>query len=330
MISKASFLLLVLIAIGLAILPSNAGESHAELYWKAKMGNTRMPIVLKDSLLPPGSSNEIVNLTQIYKHNSLDQSLWGCAFEYAGCRLEFSEYALRDETPLPKDDQVIFFTYDSLFSNPRKQLKGSKTMKLNLGKTNFQPSKFLPLKISTKLTPLSTTNLQNILHLVSINPKSTIANRIEATIRVCEEKGVKDEVRYCATSLEGMLDYVTLQSTQNKVNLYYNNMEEESGFKEYKIQKLQKIENGKDNTIVCHKTDNPFAVFVCHNIKKTDAYVTSLVSENGKKVKAIVMCHKDTSSWNSEHLAFRILKIKPGSKTVCHFLSANAVAWVPY
>nr|GLL16852.1 BURP domain protein RD22-like [Ipomoea trifida] len=54
----------------------------------------------------------------------------------------------------------------------------------------------------------------------------------------------------------------------------------------------------------------------------------SLVGANGAKVKAAVVCHKDTSAWNPKHLAFQVLKIKPGTVPVCHFLPEDHIVWV--
>lgn len=52
----------------------------------------------------------------------------------------------------------------------------------------------------------------------------------------------------------------------------------------------------------------------------------ALVGENNVQMKAISVCHEDTTSWNPKHLAFQVLNVKPGS----HFLVENDVAWVPY
>ncbi|CAL2234841.1 unnamed protein product [Prunus armeniaca] len=66
-----------------------------------------------------------------------------------------------------------------------------------------------------------------------------------------------------------------------------------------------------DKVVVCHKENYPYAVFLCHAIKQTAAYVLSLKGDDGVKVKAVTICHLDTSEWNPKHLAFQILKVKP-------------------
>ncbi|KAM0005498.1 putative BURP domain-containing protein [Helianthus debilis subsp. tardiflorus] len=55
-----------------------------------------------------------------------------------------------------------------------------------------------------------------------------------------------------------------------------------------------------------------------------------MISADGKKMNAAAVCHIDTSKWNPKHLAFQVLKVKPGTVPVCHFLPEDHVAWVPY
>jgi hypothetical protein len=103
-----------------------------------------------------------------------------------------------------------------------------------------------------------------------------------------------------------------------------------------KITPLQKytIEGAKklaaNTAVVCHKQKYPYAVFYCHKTTTTKAYAVSLVGEDGTKAKAVAVCHTDTAKWNPKHLAFRVLKVKPGTSPVCHFLPEDHVVWVPY
>jgi hypothetical protein len=49
---------------------------------------------------------------------------------------------------------------------------------------------------------------------------------------------------------------------------------------------------------------------------------------DGNRVKAVAVCHTDTSQWNPKHLAFQVLKVQPGTVPVCHFLPQDHVVWV--
>ena len=48
---------------------------------------------------------------------------------------------------------------------------------------------------------------------------------------------------------------------------------------------------------------------------------------DGTKVEAAAVCHTDTSNWNPGHLAFQVLKVKPGTVPICHFLPEDQIVW---
>lgn len=81
--------------------------------------------------------------------------------------------------------------------------------------------------------------------------------------------------------------------------------------------------------VLCHKLDYAYAVFLCHKMKKTDVYVVPLVGDDGSGGTSIAACHQDTSSSNPNHLAFDLLKMKPGTLPICHFVKKGTVVWVP-
>nr|XP_018633935.1 BURP domain protein RD22-like [Nicotiana tomentosiformis] len=71
------------------------------------------------------------------------------------------------------------------------------------------------------------------------------------------------------------------------------------------------------------------SVFYCHKTETIESYMVSLVSADGTKAKAVVVCHKNISAWNPKHLAFKLLKVTPGFVSVCHFLPEDHIVWVP-
>ncbi|KAM1013425.1 hypothetical protein FF1_043359 [Malus domestica] len=83
-----------------------------------------------------------------------------------------------------------------------------------------------------------------------------------------------------------------------------------------------------DKSVVCYKQNYAYAVFYCHATKTTTAYVVPLKGAIGVNVKAVAVCHTDTSEWNPKHLAFQVLKVKPGTVPVSHFLPSDHVVWV--
>ena len=62
----------------------------------------------------------------------------------------------------------------------------------------------------------------------------------------------------------------------------------------------------------------------------TRAYSVSLVGEDGTKAKAVAICHNNGAKLYPKDLVFKVLKVKPGTAQICHFLPEDHVVFVPY
>ncbi|KAL6844707.1 hypothetical protein ACP4OV_025366 [Aristida adscensionis] len=68
------------------------------------------------------------------------------------------------------------------------------------------------------------------------------------------------------------------------------------------------------------------AVYACREAAPARAYVVDAVGERGDAVTAaVVLCHADTSRWDPEHAAFRLLGVRPGGAAVCRVASGEHV-----
>lgn len=104
-------------------------------------------------------------------------------------------YTSTNDTPqIPLDGRVIYFTHEKLF------IAGTK-MKLHFRKFD-NGVKFLPLQVAKTMSTIPSNKLQTFLNILSVNPNSTAAHFIQKTIKECQQKGVKDEVRFCSSSLK--------------------------------------------------------------------------------------------------------------------------------
>uniref|UniRef100_A0A7N0ZV63 BURP domain-containing protein n=1 Tax=Kalanchoe fedtschenkoi TaxID=63787 RepID=A0A7N0ZV63_KALFE len=183
---------------------------------------------------------------------------------------------------------------------------------------------FLPRQIAGAI-PFSSAKLPAILNQFSVQPDSKEADMMKKTISECEATPVKDEEKYCATSLESMIDY-SMSKLGKKVQAISTEVDKETNMQEYTISPgVKKIANNK--AVVCHKQDYAYAVFYCHTSLTTRAYTVPLLGADGTKVKAAAICHTDTSAWNPKHLAFQVLKVKPGTVPICHFLPEDHIVW---
>ncbi|PNY14065.1 BURP domain-containing protein [Trifolium pratense] len=169
--------------------------------------------------------------------------------------------------------------------------------------------------------------MENILNHFSIKQGSKECEFVKNTIGYCEGQDMKGEVKTCVTSLESMVDFATLK-LGNNVEAVSTEVNKETKLQEYVIAKgVKKL--GEDNkVVVCHKVNYPYAVFYCHKIDATNAYSVPMEGVDGSRVKAVAVCHTDTSQWNPKHFAFQFLKVQRGTVPICHFFTQEHVVWV--
>ncbi|GFS35404.1 BURP domain-containing protein [Actinidia rufa] len=317
-----------------AVSAASHGALSPEAYWKSVLPNTPMPKAVKD-LLPNG------RLERVGK-GLLASTVWGSGREGWGVGLD--EWMEDKGTSVGKpvyltvtrgkvsDTFVLYGAIeDQLHYNPNvalffmeKDLKKGTKMPLYFTKSTT-PTTFLPRQVAEKI-PFSSDKMSKIMNYFSVKPDSKEADIMKKTIKECEEPGTKGEEKYCATSLESMVDFSTNKLGKNVQGLL-TEVDRETQLQKYSITGVEKMAG--DKTVVCHKQEYAYAVFYCHKKQTTKAYVVSLLGADGTKVKAVAVCHMDTSAWNPKHLAFQVLKVKPGTVPICHFLSDDDIVWVP-
>ncbi|XP_073055380.1 BURP domain protein RD22-like [Primulina eburnea] len=222
------------------------------------------------------------------------------------------------ETQLHDDPNVALFFL-------QKDLTPGKKMNLNFYKPE-NGATVLPRKVADSI-PFSSDKLPEIFRKLSVNPNSKEAEIMKKTIQECEdETTIIGEEKFCATSLESMIDFTT-SKIGKRVEAISTNAENGDKLKEYSIVGVKKMSRGKA-VVACHKQAYAYAVFYCHKTETTVAYEVSMVAADGLKKEAVAVCHLDTTAWNPKHLAFQVLKVNPGSVPVCHFLPSDHVVWV--
>ncbi|KAM0882292.1 hypothetical protein ACQ4PT_032398 [Festuca glaucescens] len=71
--------------------------------------------------------------------------------------------------------------------------------------------------------------------------------------------------------------------------------------------------------VMCRGEPGHGAVYGCRATGPARAYVLALACERGDAVvTAVAECRTDTSQWDPDHAAFRLLGVKPGGAAVCH------------
>ncbi|KAI3446091.1 hypothetical protein Pfo_002756 [Paulownia fortunei] len=170
--------------------------------------------------------------------------------------------------------------------------------------------------------PFSSSQLPYILDFFSFPEGSKQAKAMENTLRHCEFPPIKGETKFCATSLEFMLDSIREIFGPNShfKDLTTNYLNEPiSPLQNYTIFEPP-VEISAQKIVACHTLPYPYAVFYCHSQASDNMlYKVMLAGDDGGGVEATAICHMDTSRWDPDHVAFRVLKTVPGASPVCHF-----------
>ncbi|XP_009416720.2 BURP domain-containing protein 3-like [Musa acuminata AAA Group] len=227
-------------------------------------------------------------------------------------------YAATD-TQLHDDPNVALFFLE-------KDLHPGAKMKLHFTNT-ISGASFLPRRAADSI-PFSSTRLREILDRFSVEPNSAEAAAIKQTLRDCEEPAVRGERKTCATSLEAMVEFSTSSLGTSKVKAASTTVSKEgTPAQEYTIAASGVREMGGEELVTCHAEPYAYAIFYCHATSTSRGYEVDMVGKGGTTVEAAAVCHTDTTAWNPEHVAFKVLDIKPGSAPVCHFLPQDHVVW---
>lgn len=180
--------------------------------------------------------------------------------------------------------------------------------------------------------PFSSSQLPQLLKLFSFSDDSRQAKAMKETLKHCELDPIKGETKFCATSLESLIDSTRAifgPNVQFKALTTNHLTKTTTLLQNYTIERITK-EIAARRIVGCHPLPYPYAVFYCHSQESDNKlFKVSLVGENGARVEAVAMCHMDTSQWNRDHAAFLVLKTEPGKSSVCHFFPADNLVWIP-
>ncbi|XP_010924753.2 BURP domain-containing protein 3 [Elaeis guineensis] len=231
----------------------------------------------------------------------------------------FSYIYAATETQLHDDPNVALFFLE-------KDLRPGAKMNLHFTQTNSGAT-FLPRQEADSI-PFSSSKLPAILHQFSIESDSIEAEAMKKTLKECEEPAVGSEKKYCATSLESMADFSTSTLGTHDVKAISTTVDKEgTPAQQYTIRASGVRRMAGTELVACHPEAYPYAVFYCHATTAARAYTVEMVGKDWTKVEAVAVCHTDTKAWNPKHLAFQVLKVKPGTVPVCHFLPQDHVVW---
>lgn len=210
-------------------------------------------------------------------------------------------------------------------------LNVGKTMPIYFAKKDSSTSpKFLPREEADQI-PFSSKQFPFLLKFFSFSKHSVQAKAMKYTLEQCEFEAMEGETKFCATSLESLLDFarhVFGSNAQFKVLATTHLTNSTVLLQNYTISQVREI--SVPNIIGCHPMPFPYAVFYCHSQKSdTSLYEVLVEGQDGGRLQAAAICHMDTSKWDPDHVSFRVLNVEPGTSPVCHFFPPDNLAWVP-
>lgn len=218
----------------------------------------------------------------------------------------------------------VFFTPNDL--------KLGKTMPIFFPiKNHSQIPKLLTKEMADSI-PFSVANLSYLLEFFSIPKGSPQAKAMEYTLTQCELEPMRGETKFCASSFESLFDstrgvFGLETRVRGMATRYPRSFKTQ--LQNYTIlEEPNKIWAPK--ILSCHTMPYPYLVFYCHSqMSDNMLYEVVLDGANRDRVKALAICHLDTSEWDRDHIVFRVLGVEPGASSVCHFYPADNLVLIP-
>ncbi|KAF6176334.1 hypothetical protein GIB67_011123 [Kingdonia uniflora] len=205
--------------------------SHAtlpsEVYWETALPNTPMPKVLRELLRPgvstekPGGKTE-VTIGKVNPHDSF-------LLKYSDSLMNYGDSTSKGQLQ-NNLNLALFFSREDLHTNTQKDLQFIKTT---------SGVNFLPHQIAEAI-PFSTNKFPQILNQFSIDPKSVEAEAMKKTLKECEAPANKGEDKYCAKSLESMIDFSTSKMGKHVQVIWTEIDNEDSQTQKYNITSFKK------------------------------------------------------------------------------------------
>lgn len=267
-------------------------------------------------------------------HTFLFFSLWVVEAHTSRKLISTKEQEVQNNSHLLKDGEFedptlyMFFKIDDL-------KKGTK-LPIYFNKNDLRKVPPLLTRQEADLIPFTKSKLDFLLNHFSISKESPQAKAMKETLVRCNYKAIEGEYKFCGTSLESMLDLAkkTIASNADLKVMTTKVMVPSQHTINYALHNYTFADTPKElvgiKMLGCHRMPYPYVVYYCHGHKSgTKVFEVNLVTDDGKyRVVGPAVCHMNTSMWNVDHEAFKVLKIEPRSAPVCHFFPLDNIVWV--
>ncbi|XP_043697884.1 polygalacturonase non-catalytic subunit AroGP2-like [Telopea speciosissima] len=319
-------------------LGSEAENSFSQ-YWKEHFGLPHPPHWLA-AKASPLSLHQVASFMKLMEENELASHLCSfCEQANVACSTNALMKKTMDDTNLPPIAKWNAFKvkYDDLpdislsvakqgglpyFRESMVKEGGSIPVPDLRDQTSYKS--FLPRTLASKI-PFCFARIKELKKLFAVVDESEMDEYIQVTLKICEKSPTRGEQRTCVTSAEDLIDFV-VEKLGHHVRIWSTESIEGS-YENATIGSLKLVHgNFSEPPAICHSQPFPFQVYYCHVLSKVKVYAVDIHAR--KKVNhAIMACHYDTSTWNPNHTAFKLLGFGPGLIEICHWIIENGVVW---
>ncbi|KAL4354707.1 hypothetical protein GQ457_06G002340 [Hibiscus cannabinus] len=191
---------------------------------------------------------------------------------------------------------------------------------------------FYPKQVTQNI-PFSSDAVPWLLRFFSFSPDSKQALGMRQTLALCEKEPKQGDIRGCVTSIESLVQFARrILGPGTEVEILRSSLVSKSTplVQNYTVLDFKEVATG--NIVPCHNQPYPYPVYHCHYQLgiHNKVFKVFLRGDNGELVDSVFFCHMDTSKLTDDHVAFRLLGVKPGESEVCHFFTAYDLATVPF
>lgn len=186
---------------------------------------------------------------------------------------------------------------------------------------------FLPRQVADSV-PFTTAALPGVLLTFGIASDSPTVPSMEATLHACESPTIAGESKFCATSLEALVERAMGMLGTRDIRPVTSTLPAAGAqLQTYTVRAVRRVEGGPV-FVACHDEAYPYTVYRCHTTGPSRAYMVDMEgARGGDAVTIAAVCHTDTSLWNPEHVSFKLLGTKPGGTPVCHLMPYGHIIW---
>ncbi|XP_042495716.1 polygalacturonase-1 non-catalytic subunit beta-like [Macadamia integrifolia] len=312
-------------------------ETAFSQYWEEHIGLPLPPHWLTTKASPL-SLHQVAMFMKLIEKNELSFHLHSfCKQANVACSTNTSVNKTTEETtlpqipqwniaiivyePSPKDTPLLVSGEEGLPFFRESMVKEGSFMSIPDLRDPMSYISFLPRPLASKI-PFSFAQIEELKKLFDVVDESNMDEYIQDTLETCE-KGSKYSI--CVTSAEDLIDFV-VEKLGRHVHIW--STESVEGSCENVTIGAVKLLYGNlsEPPALCHSQPFPFQVYYCHVLQKVKVYAVDIHAR--KKVNhAVMACHYDTSTWNPNHQAFKLLGFGPGQIEVCHWINKNGMIW---